>query len=125
MLERPGFFLMQFQEKMTDAKQCPWCERWSLKDDRCNYVVCGRPEVGVFVLGVGCGRAWCFDCGLKLCGRMYCEETGELLDPNEDHNHGHDPSAQTACSQPGFCLGGHNSHKDELFSPTTNQNQHG
>ncbi|MBD52955.1 MAG: hypothetical protein CL450_06645 [Acidimicrobiaceae bacterium] len=104
--------LSTWQKKMSDAKQCPWCERWSLKDDQCNYVVCGRPEVGVFILGMGCGRAWCYECGGKLCGRMFCEETGELLDPNEDHNHIGNPDAQRACSAPGFCMGGHNSHKD-------------
>ena len=26
----------------TDAKQCPWCERWALKDTACNYIfACG------------------------------------------------------------------------------------
>ena len=98
---------------MSDvAKQCPWCGRWCIKDDRCNYVVCGRVEVGVFVVGGGCGKAWCFECGGKLCGRMFCEETGELLNPDEDHNHAGNPEARLACSGPGFCQGGHNSHKD-------------
>lgn len=94
------------------AKQCPWCKRWSLKDEQCNYVVCGRPEIGRFVLGAGCGRAWCFACEGKLCGRMFCGETGAMLDPNEDHNHNNDPEAKTTCSEEGFCSGGHNSHKD-------------
>ena len=98
---------------MSDlAKQCPWCERWCIKDDRCNYVVCGRVEVGVFMVGAGCGQAWCFQCGGKLCGRMFCETTGELLNADEDHNHLDDPEGRRACSGVGFCPGGHNSHKD-------------
>ena len=103
----------------SDAKECPWCARWSLKDERCNYVVCGRPEIGQFLLGAGCGRAWCFECGNKLCGRMFCEETGELLNADEDHNHMGDPEATADCSQPGFCLGGHNSHKSHKSSQTS------
>ena len=92
------------------AKQCPWCERWCLKDDQCNYVVCGRGADNKFVPYAGCGHAWCFQCGKKLCGRMFAED-GTLLDPNEDHNTGHRPTPDDPCSGPEYCPGGHNSHK--------------
>jgi hypothetical protein len=97
---------------MTEfAKQCPWCQRWCLKDNQCNYVVCGRNHLNQFVPKAGCGRAWCYQCGKKLCGRMYSEE-GTLLNPNEDHNWGHSPTPDDPCTGPDYCPGGHNSHKD-------------
>ena len=97
---------------MSDlAKQCPWCDRWCLKDDQCNYVVCGRNSQNQFVPQAGCGHAWCYQCGKKLCGRMYAED-GTLLDPNEDHNIRHRPTPDDPCSGPDYCPGGHNSHKD-------------
>ena len=93
------------------VKQCPWCERYSVKDEACNYVVCGRTAEG-FVLGHGCGRAWCFHCGLRLCGRMYDEQTGAMLCANENHNHPRGSPEHEVCNGPGYCPGGHNAHKD-------------
>ena len=87
------------------ARQCPHCRRWSLKDDNCNYIVCGRDNSGVFRAGMGCGRPWCYLCGQKLCGRVYRED-GTVVDPNEDHNHVGDAEARARCDQPGFCQGG-------------------
>lgn len=95
------------EESMT----CPWCLRPALKDRGCNFVVCGRTCTG-FLVGGGCGRAWCFRCGKKLCGRMY-DDSGALVDSNEDHNvgGGHNPSEDDPCDGPDYCPGGHNSHK--------------
>ena len=95
---------------MDDAKQCPWCERWCLKDSNCNYVVCGRDSRSRFCVGQGCGRAWCYHCGKKLCGRVF-DDAGQLLDSNEDHDHGHQPTPDDPCCGPEYCEGGHNSHK--------------
>ncbi len=100
-----------------DCRQCPWCHRFAIKDDACMYVVCGRDHRG-FNLGMGCGRAWCFKCGLKLCGRMYCDTTGAMLDANEDHNHTPGTEAHAACNGEGYCLGGHNSHKRDAAGMT-------
>ena len=105
--------LLAMAEEANDAKQCPWCMRWHLKDSRCNYVVCGREMRGAFRVGMGCGRAFCFACGKKLCGRMYSEE-GALLNANEDHDHGHEPSAEDPCHGPEYCPGGHDAHKGGL-----------
>jgi hypothetical protein len=93
-----------------DICRCPHCDRLCVKDDACNYVVCGRTDTG-FKIGYGCGKPFCFLCGKKLCGQMYNEVTGEMIDSNEDHNHTTDEEQKIICSQNGYCLGGHNSHK--------------
>ena len=99
-------------------KTCPWCQRLAMKDEACNYVVCGRTENGPkgFVAGPagahGCARAWCFQCGGKLCGPpMYDMATGNQLHASEDHNHTGQPDDIAACNGVGYCSGGHNSHK--------------
>ena len=98
------------------VQQCPHCEmegidRFFIKDTACNYVICGRGASG-FVVGHGCGRPFCFQCGLRLCGRVYDEKTGRALDLNEDHNHVPGSRQHAECNGPGFCQGGHNSHKN-------------
>jgi hypothetical protein len=98
-----------------DAKQCPHCTRWCLKDTNCNYVVCGRTSIGVFAWGQGCGRPFCFECGGKLCGLVYDHNNRDKPpSQDEDHNHYTDVVAQAICSSEGFCRGGHNSHKDKI-----------
>ena len=89
-----------------------------MKDESCNFVVCGRATEG-FLLGMGCGRPWCFQCGQKLCGRMYNPDTGAMEDPNEDHNHDGEDSI---CDGPGYCPGGHNSHKEVAHKRTASYN---
>ena len=95
---------------MATVRSCPHCHRLAIKDDACNFVVCGRTARGfAFVNGeaLGCGRPWCFQCGKKLCGRMYNPDTGETEDLNEDHNH----PPGTVCDGRGYCPGGHDAHK--------------
>ena len=90
-------------------QKCPHCNRYFMKDNNCNYVVCGRIDNNTFVPHHGCGWPFCFLCGKKLCGRMFDETTGKLLDPNENHNH---PADYTDCKGDDYCPGGHNSHKN-------------
>jgi len=54
-----------------DAKQCPWCDRWCLKDNACNYIfACGLATgASDFLIHHGCGKSWCFECGKKFCGQ--------------------------------------------------------
>ena len=60
----------------TEAKQCPWCERWCLKDDKCNYIfACGLDKKG-FHKDAGCGKSWCWGCGEKFCGQYYDPVSG-------------------------------------------------
>lgn len=94
-----------------DAKQCPWCQRWCLKDMACNYIfACGLPTQGPFVVGTGCGRSWCWSCGKKFCGIYIDPLTGKKRpDAKEGHN------ASCCSMEAGFveteyCGGGHNSH---------------
>jgi hypothetical protein len=100
------------KKKMTtDAKQCPWCSRWALKDDACNWVTCGLIATGFVPMG-GCGHQFCFLCAKKLCGRLFDENTGTAF-PGVPTQHTH-----TCClanivdaSVDDICPGGHNSHK--------------
>ena len=104
----------------NDAKQCPWCQRWCLKDAACNYIfACGLQTGGEFIIGSGCGRSWCWSCNKKFCG-LY-------IDPVTGHRHisGRDGHDALCCrTDPGFqqadyCPGGHNSHCDHRFSENT------
>jgi hypothetical protein len=95
---------------MNDAKQCPWCQRWCLKDDACNYIfACGLESTNKFRIGQGCGRSWCWQCGKKLCGLYYNVDGSKALSAKESHN------SMCCQAEPGFkqddyCPGGHNSH---------------
>lgn len=94
-----------------DAKQCPWCERWCLKDKACNYIfACGLQDNNVFKIGQGCGRSWCWQCGKKFCSQYYDPVTGKKH-PNAKESH----DAQCCRLEPDFkeglyCPGDHNSH---------------
>ena len=98
-----------------DPKQCPWCQRWCLKDDACNYIfACGLDSNHGFIKDAGCGRSWCWECGKKFCSQYYDPVTCEKSRTAKE-NHG-------ACCQnePGFtketyCPGGHNSHCEKRF----------
>jgi hypothetical protein len=98
-------------ERELDVRHCPWCNQPALKDNLCNHVVCGRDAKG-FHVHAGCGRQWCFYCGLKLCGRVY-DEVGNRIDGvSEHHRDGqHRPTETDPCSGDEYCGGGHNSHK--------------
>ena len=99
-----------------DAKQCPWCERWCLKDAACNYIfACGLTTKNKFHIGQGCGRSWCWQCGKKFCGQYYNPVTG-VKEVNAKEQH----SLSCCSSTPGFnqkdyCAGGHNSHCDKRW----------
>ena len=70
-----------------DAKQCPWCQRWFLKDAACNYIfACGLDDKNRFHVGQGCGKSWCWKCGKKFCGLYYDPITGSKL-PTARENH--------------------------------------
>ena len=98
-----------------DPKQCPWCQRWCLKDDACNYIfACGLDANRGFIKDSGCGRSWCWECGKKFCSQYYDPSTGEKLRTAKEN---HDSCCQ---SEPGFtkesyCPGGHNSHCEKRF----------
>ena len=95
----------------NDAKECPWCKRWCLKDNACNYVFsCGLDTKGGFYIGAGCGKTWCWECGKKFCGLYTNPDTGKKMGSAKEN---HDASC--CCKEKGFnqndyCPGGHNSH---------------
>jgi hypothetical protein len=99
-----------------DAKQCPWCERWCLKDDACNYIfACGLETAGgTFIIGAGCGRSWCWSCGKKFCGVYYDPVTG-LKSPSARDQHGSCCVDEAGFTQEDYCPGGHNSHCAKRF----------
>jgi hypothetical protein len=102
---------------MADAKQCPWCSRWWLKDAACNYIfACGlQTDTNTFFVGAGCGRPWCWKCGKKFCG-IYIDPNTGIKNPIAKDAH----DAQCCTKEPGFnttdyCSGGHNSHCEKRF----------
>jgi hypothetical protein len=95
----------------NDAKQCPWCKRWCLKDNACSYIfACGLDTNNTFHVGSGCGRSWCWDCGKKYCS-LYCDpSTGKRL---SDAKERHDPLCcrkEDGFHETDYCGGGHSSH---------------
>ena len=95
-----------------DPKQCPWCERWCLKDDACNYIfACGLPSGGqAFVLGAGCGRSWCWECGKKFCGIYINPTTGVKTKEAKENHDAVCCLTESGFSRETYCGGGHNSH---------------
>lgn len=90
-----------------DARECPHCGRWALKDDACAYVfACGLDARGVFHVGSGCGRPFCWTCGLAYCGLRHDPDTGAMLPGARDS---HDAACCPADGR--HCEGGHSSHR--------------
>lgn len=98
-----------------DAKQCPWCERWCLKDNACNYIFsCGLDSNNKFQVSKGCGRTWCWECCKKFCSKYHNPETGEKL-PTAKDNHGDCCKGEEGFSKETYCPGGHNSHCEKRW----------
>ena len=99
------------EDGTTDAKACPWCGRWALKDAACDYIfACGLDHNNKFQVGSGCGRSWCWTCGKKYCSPYHDPVTGERLPTAKDR---HDPfccKAEPGFKQEEYCEGGHSSH---------------
>jgi hypothetical protein len=94
-----------------DAKQCPWCERWCLKDNACNYIFsCGLETSGKFVVGAGCGRSWCWECGKRFCTAYTDVNTGKKLSSAKEAHDNKCCRLEAGFSQENYCCGGHNSH---------------
>lgn len=96
----------------NDAKQCPWCERWCLKDSNCNYIfACGLDEKGKFHIGKGCGKSWCFECGKKYCGIYFDADTGKKsLQAKDMHDMNCCFDESQEKTQKEYCEGGRSSH---------------
>jgi hypothetical protein len=95
----------------NDAKQCPWCARWCLKDTACNYIfACGLDAGRGFVIGSGCGRSWCWECGKKFCGQYHDEATGRRTETARDNHDAGCCVKEAGYKREDYCVGGHNSH---------------
>ncbi len=56
----------------SDAKQCPSCGDWRLKDEACNYVTCNNNHDGI---QSPCAIPWCFVCvKVKGIGEDKCND---------------------------------------------------
>jgi len=94
-----------------DAKQCPWCERWCLKDNACNYIfACGLDTGRGFVVGHGCGRSWCWGCGKKFCSLYYDPTTGVKLPTARDNHDAECCKRDPTFTTESFCAGGCSPH---------------
>ena len=99
------------QKKMNDAKQCPWCERWCLKDNACAYIfACGLDHKNKFHVGQGCGKSWCWKCGKKYCGQYYDPTTGKKLDTAKDNHNASCCKVEEGFKQEDYCGGGCSGH---------------
>jgi hypothetical protein len=95
----------------VDAKMCPWCERWCLKDTACNYIfACGLETNGKFHVGGGCGKSWCWECGKKFCGQYIDPTNGKRMSDARDNHDGGCCKNSVGFKQEEYCCGGHNSH---------------
>ena len=100
----------------NDAKQCPWCQRWCLKDNACDYIFsCGLDVKHGFIKNHGCGRSWCWTCGLKYCSQYHNPNTGERLSTAKD-NHGSCCEQEIGFIKGEYCPGGHSSHCPPRYS---------
>lgn len=97
--------------KEEDAKQCPWCFRWALKDNNCNYIfACGLDEKGVYHKNAGCGRSWCFCCGKKYCGQYIDLNSGKRAANAKDSHDNFCCTLESGFIEADYCCGGHSSH---------------
>lgn len=102
---------MKEDYKTKDAKQCPWCSRWCLKDDACAYIfACGLETNGKFQIDHGCGRSWCWECGKKYCSQYYDPVTGKRLLTAKDTHNPFCCREEAGFKQEDYCSGGHSSH---------------
>ncbi len=93
-----------------EVKQCPHCERLCMKDTSCNYIFsCGLTDKG-FMIGLGCGKSWCWLCLKKFCGEYYNPLTGEKSSTAKDNHDDKCCRLELDFSEDDYCCGGHNSH---------------
>jgi hypothetical protein len=96
---------------LNDAKQCPWCKRWCLKDNACAYIfACGLDDKNVFHVGLGCGKSWCWTCGKKYCSQYYDPLSGKMLPDAKNHHTARCCKEEQGFKQEDYCPGGHSSH---------------
>jgi len=99
------------EDGSNDAKQCPWCQRWCLKDAACDYIfACGLDTQKGFIMDAGCGKSWCWTCGKKYCSAYINPTTGERMPNAKDR---HDPfccKEENGFREEDYCEGGHSSH---------------
>ena len=94
-----------------DAKECPWCQRWCLKDNACSYIfACGLDDKGIFHIGFGCGRSWCWNCGKKYCTPYYNLETGVREVVAKDNHDAECCRKESGFTEESYCPGGHSGH---------------
>ena len=55
-----------------EARQCPSCGEWRMKDNACNFVTCNNNHDG---LSVTCNIPWCWlCCRVKGQGEGKCDD---------------------------------------------------
>ena len=102
-------FLVKCKKIASEARQCPHCQRWALKDNACSYIfACGLDEKNVFHPQSGCGKSWCWTCGKKYCGQYYSSNGVKLT--NAKDSHGDCCKHEEGFTQSEYCEGGHSSH---------------
>jgi len=94
----------------SDVKMCPHCGEAFWKDERCSFMFCGLGEDGIFRVGYGCGRSFCFECGKKYCGYHYDKLTGKKLPFFTEQHNSTCCQTENGFRKEDYCPGGHSSH---------------
>ncbi len=98
--------------KNFGCKFCPFCGIASDKFKGCDFVYCGLNEHDQFQVGFGCGRSFCWTCGLKYCGYHYEPHTGAKLPTFKSQHDSLCCTHEQGFIQHEYCPGGHSSHAD-------------
>ena len=67
------------------------------------------------MVGAGCGRSWCFECGKKFCAQYIDPATGiKASGARESHNK-QCCTTEVGFNQNDYCPGNHNSHCEKRW----------
>ena len=61
-------------------------------------------------MGAGCGKTWCWGCGLKFCGQYHDPVTGAKLPGAKDNHDAVCCTKETGFVKAEYCAGGCSSH---------------
>lgn len=99
----------------SDVMFCPHCNELFCKDNKCSFVYCGFGGDGIFHVGYGCGKSFCYTCGKKYCGQHYDSQTGKRLSSYRDVHNADCCRQEQGFQMSEYCCGGHSSHCDKRW----------
>ena len=67
------------------------------------------------MVGAGCGRSWCWECGKKFCDLYMDPATGRKMPTARENHDSECCKKEPGYKQEDYCCGGHNSHCGKRF----------